>query len=229
MNESIDRDDCESEADNRGDDDTDHLDSLEPDRAVPTDCLEHAPEAVREVEPERSEPDEVESKSPPGTEGEVQEKVGIVLKLADAEELGKLHFRPESCEMVEDETDDHDSEHEHVAGGPGISGSLAGNFISLDTSAGDDILGSEPAAIKDMHEEAQCKNRHHNADERGRHEVASEFEESVSSAEKAVVSGHDTIFAGAAVNDREEVDRDVKKEENDKESTTHRLDEFLAD
>ena len=118
LDERVDADQGEEDADEGGEDDTDHLDALEPGRAVPADSLEHAPEAVGEVEPDGKEPAEIESEDPPVSEHGREEKVGIVLEIADAEEFGKLHLGPEVEEMEADETEDYDSEHEHVACGP---------------------------------------------------------------------------------------------------------------
>ena len=72
MKEGIDGNGDECEADDGSHDDADDLDSLEPGRTVPADGLEHAPEAVCEVEPQCHEPDDVEGYYPPFSEGDIE-------------------------------------------------------------------------------------------------------------------------------------------------------------
>ena len=80
-----------------------------------------------------------------------------------------------------------------------------------------------------MDDEAEGKDRNHDIDEGRTHEVTSELEKAVSGGEEFVIIGDDAILSGEGVDDREEVDGPVQQKENDKESTTDALDEFLSD
>ena len=115
LDESIDSDACEEHADDADHDYTDILDALEPGSTVPAHSLEHAPESVYEMEPDGSEPEEVDDKHPPVAEYGGEKKVRIILESADVQKLRHLHLCPEVEEMEEDSTQDHDSEDKHVA------------------------------------------------------------------------------------------------------------------
>ena len=229
LDECVDGCGDEEEDDEGGDDHSDNLEALEPGLPAPADGLEHAPETVHEVKPHGGEPDEIEDKDPPLAERCVQEKVRVVLEVADPEHLGKLHLGPEMGEMEADEAEDHDTEDEHVLGGPGVSGGLAGHFVTLPAAAGLDVLPGKPASVDDVDEEAQRKDGNHDVDESRAHEIASELEQSVTCREQLVVICHDTVLAGKGIDDREKVDGTVQQKEDDKESTTDALDEFLSD
>ena len=166
------------ESDDDGDDDADDLDSLEPGLAAPADGLEHAPESVGEMEPESSEPHEVDDKHPPVAEESCKEVIRVVhIQLRGyLEKLRHLHVSPELCEMECDHTQDDKSEDEHILGRPGIGRSLAGHLITLVTAAGAHVLESKPDAIEDMDDETEGEDRDHNADHRSAHEVAAELE-----------------------------------------------------
>ena len=155
--------------------------------------------------------------------------VGIVLERADAEHLGQLHLGPEMSEMEADKADDDDAEHKHVACGPGICGGVAGHLIAFHSATCYHVLDRKPAAVEDVDGEAEGEDGHHDGDHGSAHEVAAELEESVTCAEKLVVSGSNTELAGECVYDREEIDSGVKKEEYDKKCSGHGLDEFLSD
>lgn len=229
--ESVDADKGEEHADKGRYDDADDLDSLEPGLAAPADGLEHAPESVGEMEPESSEPHEVDDKHPPVAEESCKEVIRVVhIQLRGyLEKLRHLHVSPELCEMECDHTQDDKSEDEHILGRPGIGRSLAGHLITLVTAAGAHVLESKPDAIEDMDDETEGEDRDHNADHRSAHEVAAELEEAVASGEELVVDGDCAELAGEAVNDGEEVDGGVQQKEKNKESTADALDEFLSD
>ena len=140
LDEGVDRGCDEKDDDEAGDDDADDLEPLEPRLSAPAHCLEHAPEAVSEVQAYRGEPDEVEDEDPPFAESDVEQKVGIVLEIAYAEHLGELHLGPEMGQVEADEAEDDDAEDEHVLGRPGIGISLAGNLVTLPTATCLDVL-----------------------------------------------------------------------------------------
>ena len=229
LNEGIDRSSDEHEDDEGSDYYADNLKALEPGLSAPADGLEHAPEAVHEMKPYCTEPDEVQDEDPPLAEGCVQQKVRIVLESADTEHLGKLHLGPEMGEVEADESEDDKTEDQHVLGRPGVSVGLAGHFIALPAATGLDILPRQPATIDDMDEEAKGKDRDHDVDESRAHKIAAKLEKTVSCGEELVIIGYNTILAGEGVDDREEVDGTVQQKEDDKESTTDALDEFLSD
>ena len=115
--ESVDCDSNEHEADQGCDDDADDLESLEPGLSAPAHCLEHAPEAVAEVEPDHYEPCDVEDKDNRVAEYRGEEEVRIVLESSDPEEteqLRKLHLCPEMEQVEAYESNDDDSQNEHV-------------------------------------------------------------------------------------------------------------------
>ncbi len=209
--------------------DSDDLEPLEPGLPAPADGLEHAPETVYEVEPDSGEPDEIEDKDPPLAEGCIEQQVGIVLIIADAEHLRELHLGPEVGKVEADETEDDDTEDKHVLGGPGIGSCLAGHFVTLHSSTGLDVLVRKPASVDNMDEEAKGKDGHHDGDEPRAHEVASELEQAVTCREELVIIGRNAVLAGERVDDREEIDGTVQQKEDNKESTTDALDEFLSD
>ena len=229
LDESVDCGGDEEQADDASDDDADDLEPLEPGLAAPSEGLEHAPETVDEVQADSHEPYYIEEDDPPLAERDVQEKVGIVLIIADAEHFRKLHLGPEVGEVEADESDDDDAEDEHVLGRPGVGRGLARHFIALPATAGLEVLPGEPAAVDDMDEESQCEDRNHDGDEAGAHEVAAELEETVAGREQLLVSERRAVLPGEGVDDREEVDGPVKQEENDKECSSDALDEFLSD
>ena len=115
LDECIDSDYGEKHADDADQNDADDLDALEPGSTVPAHCLEHAPESVYEMEPDGSEPEEVDDKHPPVAEYGGEKKVRIILESADVQKLRHLHLCPEVEEMEEDSTQDHDSEDKQVA------------------------------------------------------------------------------------------------------------------
>ena len=229
LNESRDGSDHEHQADNGSDDGTDDLEPLEPGLSAPADGLEHAPKAMQQVQPQGDEPDDVQKQDPPFTESDLQEQVGIVLEIADAEHLGKLHLGPEMCEMESDETQDDQAEDNHILGGPGVGRSLAGHLITVPPSTGLQILHRKPDAIQDVDKESKRKDGHHDGNESRAHEVTTELEKAVPCGEKLFVSGNHAVLAVEGIDDREEIDGRVQQKENDKESTTDALDEFLSD
>ena len=93
-------------------DDAEYLESLHPNLVVPTHGLEHAPEAMAEVEPYCAEPCDVDDQYPDASEGLLEKHVRV-LSLASAE-FEELHLGPEVCEVEEQDTENDDSEYEHV-------------------------------------------------------------------------------------------------------------------
>ena len=229
LDEGVDGSGDEQEDDEGSHNHADDLEPLEPGLAAPADGLEHTPEAVHEVEPDGCEPDKVEDEDPPLAERSVEQEVGIVLEIAYSEHLGELHLGPEVGQVEADESEDDDTEDKHILGGPGVGLGLARDLISLPTSTGLDILPGKPASVDDVHEETKCEDRHHNVNEGSAHKVAAELEEAVSGREELVVIGDHAVLAGEGVDDGEEVDGTVQQKEDDKESTTDALDEFLSD
>ena len=196
VDERVHGNDCEHEADDGNDYDADYLDPLEPGLAVPADGLEHTPESVGEVEPYGREPYEVEREAPPVAEVAVEEDIRVILVVADSEQLGKLHMGPELGEVEGDEAYDDKSEYEHVAGGPGVGRSLAGDLVALDAAAGDDVLEGKPASVEDMDREAERKDGNHDADYGSAHKVTPEFEESVAFGKELFIKSYNAIFTG---------------------------------
>ena len=80
-----------------------------------------------------------------------------------------------------------------------------------------------------MDKEAQCEDGDHDGNESRAHEVTTELEKAVPCGEKLFVSGNHAVLAVEGIDDREEIDGRVQQKENDKESTTDALDEFLSD
>jgi len=229
LDEGVDRGEDEEEDDDDRHNGADDLEPLEPGLSAPADGLEHAPETVGDVQAHCNEPDDVEEDDPPPAESDVQKEVGIVLIVADTEHLGQLHLGPEMGEVEADESDDDDAEDEHVLGRPGVGSGLAGHFVALPATTCFQVLPGEPASVDDVDDEAQRKDGDHYGDEAGAHEVATELEEAVACGEELVVIGGNAVLAREGVDDREEVDGPVKQKENDKESTSDALDEFLSD
>ena len=229
LDEGVDRGEDEEEDDDDRNDGADDLEPLEPGLSAPADGLEHAPETVGDVQAHCNEPDDVEEDDPPFAEGDVQQEVGIVLIIAHAEHLGQLHLGPEMGQVEADETDDDDTEYEHVLGRPGIGRSLARHFIALPAAAGLEVLPGEPAAVDDVDQETEGEDGDHNGNESGAHEVAAELEQAVTRREKLLVSGTGAVFSGEGVDDREEVDGSVQEQEDEEEGAGDALDELLAD
>ena len=184
---------------------------------VPTNRLEHAPETVAQVEPDGHEPEDVDHQDPPSSKRGGQQVIRIGGDAAG--EFLQLHLGPEMGQMEEQDTEDNDTQDEHVRRGPGVGLGLAGDFITLVTAAGLDVVPGQVDAITDMHDETQCKDRHHDGHDREGHEIAAFLEETVECAE----------LAGEGIYDGEEVDRTVEEQENDQECSAHRLDELPTD
>ena len=112
--ESVDSNGCETKPNKGGEDNADDLEPLHPCLVVPTYCLEHTPESVAKMEPDRAEPYYIDDKHPYIAESCCQEQVWI-LSLASAE-FFELHLCPEMGEMEEEDAEDYDTEYEHVLG-----------------------------------------------------------------------------------------------------------------
>ena len=69
----------------------------------------------------------------------------------------------------------------------------------LESSAGTDILEGKPAPVHDVHEETESKHGNHDGNYRRGHEVAAEFEQTVTGAEKLIVSGDSTELASERI------------------------------
>ena len=229
LDEGVDRGDDEHQADQGNEDQADDLHALEPGLAVPAHGLEHAPETVYHVHPEGREPDQVDDNDPPAAEGNLQQQIGIILEVAYAEHLRQLHLGPEMGQVEGDQAQDHDAQHEHVLGRPGIRRGLAGHVIALPAAACADILPGQPEAVQDVDGESQRQDRDHDGDDRRGHEVAAQLEQAVALAEKRLVRSGGSPLPGEGVDYGEEIDRGVDEHEQDQERTAHRLDEFLAD
>lgn len=106
----------EAEEDDCGEDICNPFESLEPYFVVPADCLECAPEAVCEVEPECPEPDYVDDNIVPLSECQGKEFVWI-FRFGSCPFL-ELHVCPEVSEVECKYSENDDSEHNHVAGCP---------------------------------------------------------------------------------------------------------------
>ena len=133
-----------------------------------------------EVEPDCTEPHQIEDCNPPYSESPVEQSVRIRHFLTC--ELLELHICPEMGEVEGDETEDDDSEHYHIAGSPGICLCLAGNSITAIASAGTEIGPGEVASVEDVDEEPECKHRHHHSHNRQGHKVATGLEKTVRTA-----------------------------------------------
>ena len=227
--ESVYSDGNESEHDKGGDDGADNLESLHPRLIAPAEGLEHAPEAVREVEPDGDEPHDVESEDVPLAEYGGQEDIRVILISSHAEHLRQLHLSPEMAEMESDEAENDNAENRHILGRPGIRSGLACDLIALVASASLVVLKRQPDAIGDVDDETERKNRNHNGYHGSGHEVAAYLEQTVAGREKDVIVGAHTEFASAGIHYREKVNGSVEQEEDHKESTADALDEFPAD
>ena len=190
----------EAKADQRGDDNSDDLQPLEPNLVVPADSLEHGPEPMAEMEPDGDEPYQVDKEHPPGSESDREELVGIILEVSDSEKLRHLHLCPVMAQMEEQQAEDHDSKDEHVLGRPGISGSDALRLVTLQSAACLDVLVGNDAAVNDVDQESEGKDGDHDVDEGSRHEVAAKLEESVTVGEQRVVIGDNSEFPGKGIN-----------------------------
>ncbi len=172
MDESVDSRGDKKEDDQGGDDDADDLKPLEPDLVVPTNCLEHAPETMAEVSPNRGEPNQVDDEHPPLAERGAKQVVRVILEITHTEHLRKLHLRPEMGKVEEQQTEDNNSKDEHVLRCPRVSGGHTLLLIALQASASLDVLVGEVATIENVHDKTQSKDRDHDVDERRGHEVA---------------------------------------------------------
>ena len=107
--------DCgaDKEQDDQGaHDNTDDAQAREPLLVVPADGLEHRPETMVEVEPDGYEPNDVEGEDPPVTEGVEKQQVRIFSLTAG--ELLELHLGPEMGQVESQETEDDQTQDEHV-------------------------------------------------------------------------------------------------------------------
>ena len=112
LSESVDCNSAEAENDNCYEYVTDDVKSLLPDLVAHTDSLECAPESVCEVVSECYEPYDVNEYHPPVLECLVEEEVRVSSVLAH--ELLELHFCPEVVEVECEESENYDTENEHV-------------------------------------------------------------------------------------------------------------------
>ena len=145
------------------------------------------------------------------------------------EHLGQLHLGPEMGQVEAEETHDDKTQHQHVLGGPRISGGLAAHLVPLVASAGLDVAPTQPASVQDVDEKSQCQYGDHDVYDGSGHKVATELEQPVSCGEQLFVSGHNSEFAGERINHREEIDGAVKEQEDDQEGTADSLYKLLSD
>ena len=103
---------CKHKENDCRNDNTYNLNSLEPNLVIPTYSLEHAPETVAEVEPYCYEPYDIDNEYPYASECVHEEGVRI-LSFASAE-FEELHLSPEVGKVEEQDTENYDSEYEHV-------------------------------------------------------------------------------------------------------------------
>ena len=129
------------------------------------------------MEEDGDEPHDVAEGDPELAEGKVQQHVRILSLTAG--ELGKLHLGPEMRQVEEKESQDDNTQHQHVLGRPGICGGFAGNLVPIVTTAGADVLPGQVAAVGDMDNEAQGQDRDHDGYDGEGHEVAAHFEQAV--------------------------------------------------
>ena len=222
LQECIYGDNDETKADQRGDHDSDHFQSLEPHLVVPTDRLEHAPESVAEMEPKCHKPDEVDQRHPPSSESGGQKEIRILG--FGTHEFTQLHLRPEVGEVEKQDSQDDDSQDEHILGGPRVHSSPAAGPVPLVAAARPDIVPGQVAAVEDVDEETHGQNRHQDRDHRGGHEVAAELEQSVSGGKQLLIRGDHPEFPREGVDDRKQIDRYMKQQEDHKKCPADRLD-----
>ena len=132
-------------------------------------------------------------------------------------------------EVEEQQAENHQAEHEHVACAPAVGSCLAAYLITLYSAACLDVLVCEPASVDDVHEKTEGEHGHHDRHYGKRHEVAAELEQAVSFGEEDVVICNYPILAGKSVDYREKIDGSVQEQEEEKESAAYGLDEFLSD
>ena len=103
---------CKSEDDDSYEDVTDDVKSLLPDLVAHSDSLESAPETVCKVESEGTEPYDVDEYHPPVLECCVEQEIWIFSVCSH--KLLKLHLCPEMVEVECEESENDDSENQHV-------------------------------------------------------------------------------------------------------------------
>ena len=131
--------------------------------------------------------------------------------------------------MEGEDAEHEDAENEHVLGGPGVCPGPGSDLIALQAAALAIILDAEPDAEADVDDETQREDRDHDVHEGGGHEVAAELEIAVSEGIELFVGGNSAELALDGVDDGEEIDRSMEKQEENKESAADALDELLAD
>ena len=113
----------DSERQNRegSDDAADHFDTLHPNEVVPTERVESRPNTVVQVEPECAEPDEVEHAVHLSPDGLSEECLHVRCSVLRIESTGlntryfrELHLKPEVVEVQAEETENAETENEHV-------------------------------------------------------------------------------------------------------------------
>ena len=216
LHESIDRYYYKGEAYQGRDHHSDNLKASKPSSAVPTDGLEHGPEAVDQVEPQDHEPCRIKDHHPPVLESGSEQQIRVFGFTAG--EVLELHLSPEVGEVETEEAEDQQAEDHHILGSPGIGGGLAGYFVTLDTATGLIVPYGKIYAVTDVDYKSESKDGDHNVHNWEGHEVAAKLEPAFFCAENA----------GYGVTHGEAVDGGVKQEEHEEERSRDGLYEFLA-
>ena len=155
---------------------------------------------------------------------ECQEQKQVRVLLFPSYKILELHLRPEVGEVEKQDSQDNDSQDEHILGGPGIHGSPAAGPVPFVAAARPDIVPGQVAAVEDVDKETQGQNRHQDRDHRGGHEVAAELEQSVSGGKQLLIRGDHPKFLCESVDDRKQIDRYMKQQEDYKKCPADRLD-----
>ena len=109
-----------------------HLQAADPYIVVPTESVECAPETVGQVHPQSHEPHDVQDGHPPCTECRQQQAVGIgELVVGHTLELLQLHVSPEMGQVESQNTQNDDTEHQHVLGCPVVGLALVGYCVAV--------------------------------------------------------------------------------------------------
>ena len=219
----------EEQDDERAHDNADDAQAGQPFLVVPTHGLEHAPEAMNQVEPQEHEPDEVQGEQPPALERREQQVVRILrFQTQCGDEFAELHLCPEVHKMEADASEDDDAEHKHVLCAPTIVLCLGGHGVTLDASPADIVLDGEPDTVNDMDSKAQGQDGNHYVDDGSGHKVAAKLEPAVARREQSFVRCRHAELTHQRVDNREEIDGAVKQQEHKKECAAYALDELLA-
>ncbi len=145
----------EHQNDDRGPPETDALPAIQPDLAAPTNGLDSAPETVVDVEPDGTEPDDVQHHEDGLSEGLLDPGVTVAgrgqLDISITHQLTPHHVVPEVVEVKAESQANDDTQHQHVLTGPLHLFGLVGNIVRIGT-ASLLVLQCQPDGIN----EVQC-------------------------------------------------------------------------